>query len=398
MTTPEDFKEYEWIGSPPDPWLPHFKQPMKTLYCLSCEEWKAPADSKILWTNNVFRYTPGHYNYEEKHPVVEDVYCPDCDTELITRPEGYTGHARWVWWKHTLFTLDKRLGWSPKFLDILIERIDDGKSVQVTFTGRAGEGKTYFMLKLAQILNPFMTIDQVVFTREKFVSFIMKAKPKTILCVDETSYVGGKRSWQNPKQQETMLVWESMRSKLLPVFSTVLNISLLDKTYREQIVQFLVNVVDRGHARIYSVNPHPLEDYVGKKRIQRMSLRMPDWNFCKRKSCLLPRCQYINICPLLRAQYERKKEEIQSTRYEAAAETVASPTKSFLQWMEEFLKIKDRCYVTVGDKEKLDRELIELELGCSGSMAQRIRQLATRLPENKLLEYIEKHREASGQK
>jgi len=247
------------------------------------------------------------------------------------------------------------------------------------------------MLKLAQILNPFMSIDQIVFTREEFIECVNNCKPKTIICVDETSYVGGKRSWMNPHQQQIMLIWESMRFKLLPVFSTVINISLLDKTLREQLIVFQINVLERGEGKAYSRHPHPLEDYVGKKLIQTIHLPMPDYNFCKKESCLLPRCQHINVCPLLRGQYERKKEEIQSRRYKEAEEVVAEKTKSFIDYLEEFLQVKYECYMEIGGKQKLDRELIQLELGCSGSMAQRIRQFASKHPE-RIEKYIKQHK------
>jgi hypothetical protein len=365
---------------------------MKTLYCSVCDEWKVPDDSQLLWTTNTFKCTRGVYDEERGAPRPLPVQCPDCGAELRLRPEGYYGRLDWIWWGHVLVPVSSELGVSPKFYNILAERIDSGKSVQVIFTGRAGEGKTYFMLKLAQLLNPFMTVDQVVFTREEFINRINTAKPKTVICVDETSYIGGKRTWQNPKQQQIMLIWESMRYKLLPVFSTVINISLLDKTLREQLIVFQVNMLKRGKARAYSLHPHPLEDYVGKKLIQTIHLPMPDYNFCKKESCLLPRCGHIKVCPLLRGSYERKKEGIQSRRYMKAEEEVAEDTKTFVDWLEEFLQVRDRCYTEIGGRRKLDRELIELELGCSGSMAQRIRQFVSRHSPETVERYIKRYR------
>jgi len=388
----EEFAQYKWVGEPPDPWLPHFHEPMKTLYCPNCDGWKVPDDSIILWTTNTFKCTRGAYDEERGAPKRLLVNCPDCDTYMILRPEGYYGKLRWQWWKHVLTPISSELGVSPLFFNILKERIDSGKSLQVTFTGRAGDGKTYFMLKMAQILNPWTTIDEVVFTREEFINRINTAKPKTVICVDETSYIGGKRTWQNPHQQQIMLIWESMRYKLLPVFSTVINISLLDKTLREHLIVYQVNVTKRGKGKAYSLHPHPLEDYVGKHLIQTIHLPMPDFNYCKKPSCLLPKCSLMDSCPLLRGQYEKKKEKIQSQRYRKAEEAVAGETKTFIEWLEEFMKIKHRCYSEVAGKRKLDRELIELELGCSGNMAQRIRQLAKRRTDDEIREYIKKYK------
>lgn len=382
----QKLRKYKWVGSPPDPWLSHFRSPLKTLYCPGCDDWKVPDDSVILWTTNIFKCVRGDY---DDSPASLPIPCPDCEEDMTLRPEGYYGNLNWIWWKHTVVPVNGELGVSPKFYNILEERITAGKSVQVTFTGRAGDGKTYFMLKLAQILNPFITIDQVVFTREEFISRINNAEPKTIICVDETSYIGGKRTWQNPRQQEIMLIWESMRFKLLPVFTTVINISLLDKTLREQLIVFQVNVLERGRARAYSLHPHPLEDYVGKKRIQTIFLPMPDYNYCKKPSCLLPKCPHIKTCPLLRGQYERKKERIQTQRYEAAEEKNRD-TKTFAEWLEDFVGVQDECYVGEGDKRRLARELIALKTGCSGHMARRIHELASKCEKQDILDYIKR--------
>lgn len=388
----EELKKYKWASSPPDPWLDHFNPPLKTLYCPTCDEWKVPGDSIVLWTNNIFKCSGGGYDKDKKVPIRVPIICSDCgDTELILCPEGYRGSNKWMWWKHSLVPINKGTGVSPKFINMLVELIDAGKSVQVTFTGRAGQGKSYFMLKMAQILNPFITINELVFERDEFVKKVRTAKPKTIMCVDETTYIAGKHSWMNPDQRQMMLIWESMRFKLLPVFTTVINISLFDKTLREQLVTFQINVCDRGIADVYSLHPHPLTDYVGKHHIQRLYFDMPDWNFCKKKSCLLPRCKHIKTCPLLRGQYEYKKDVIQDRRYKEVEDNLSS-ARDFISWLEEFLDVMDECYYEIGGKLKLNRELIQLELGCTGSMAQRIRQVGNIRNRDQIQEYIDKSR------
>lgn len=387
----EELEKYKWISKPPEPWLDHFCSPLKTLYCPKCDGWKVPEDSVILWTTNTFKCAGGGYDEDKNVPIRVPIMCPDCGTELILRPDGYYGDNDWVWWRHTLVPVNVAKGISPEFLNMLAGLINAGKSVQVTFTGRAGQGKSYFMLKMAQVLDPYMSIDRMIFERDVFAHVVRTAKPKTIMCVDESSYIVGKHSWSNPDQRQTLLIWESMRYKLLPVFTTVINISLLDKTLREQLIVFQVNVLERGVANCYEIKPHPLTDYVGYEFLQTLYFPMPDWNFCKVESCLLPRCKYVEVCPLLRAQYEKKKEIIQDRRYKLAEQSMTS-AKGFVRYLEEFLDVMDGCYTEIGGKMKLDREMIELQLGCSGSMAQRVRQLCSSRTKEQILDYISKYK------
>jgi len=361
----EDYRQYEWIGTPPDPWLDHFKLPIKTELCNSCGTWVVPSDSQILWTTNLFKCL-------SEQPAI----CPNCNEETDLYPENYEGDLHFMWYKHNLVPLDKDKGISPHFYNILAEKIRSGKSVQVLFTGRAGEGKSYFMIKLMQILNPHADVSQLVFERGEFIYAVRNFKAGTIVCADESSYMVGKRSWMAPDQRQLVLVWESLRFMLLPIFTTVINLSLLDKTVREHLIVFQVNIRRRGEADCYSLHPHPFEDQTTRHHIQRLYLPMPDFNFCDKSSCLLPRCKHLKVCPLLRGRYETKKMTIQTERYKNAEGTV-STQKTFIQWLEEFVPIMPKCYYEKAGKMKLNRELIELELGCSGSMAQRIRQTCT---------------------
>ena len=119
-----------------EPWLPHFLPTQKTEYCPIGEEWVVPEDSIKVWTTNLYR---------SKSQI-----CPKCGEETILRPEGYEGNLNWMWYRHSLVPYSEEHNVSPLFFNILSEAMNSGKSVQLTITGGAGEGKSLFMLSLAR--------------------------------------------------------------------------------------------------------------------------------------------------------------------------------------------------------------------------------------------------------
>lgn len=389
-----DLEGFEWVGEPPSPFLSHFSAPKKTTYCLQCGEWVVPSDSKILWATNMFRCLRGVFDKEKGAPKSIPVLCDICGGDTETIPEGYMGVNRWYWWNSVLVPVNASLGVVTKFLSTISGRINNGQTCQCVFTGRAGRGKSYAMLKLSQILEPFFSIDQVVFTRADFARCVNTLPAKRIICVDETSYVSGKRSWQNPEQQKLMLLWESMRFTLLPVFSAVINISLLDKTLRDYLVVFQVDLRRRGEARCYELHPHPIENTVGVERIQTMFFEIPDWNFCKKPSCLLPACKNLKVCPLLRGRYEMKKHRIQRARYKAIEASSATTAKTLVDWLEDFLPVYDKCTIdSGGGKTRAHVELVELELSCTHTTARRICALVRYRSREQIQEYIARAKE-----
>jgi len=374
-------KLMEEMGIRPDPWLEHFLPTQKTDYCEACGEWVVPEDSVLLWTSNLYKS--------------KDHICPKCGSETAIMPEDYVGNLNWMWYNHSLVPYSEESNVSPLFFNVIGEAINSGKSVQLTITGGAGEGKSFFMLSLAQFFNPGMTIDQVAFEHAEFIHLARTLPTDSIICVDETSYLAGKRTWANLGQQQMMLIWESMRFRLLPVFSTVINISLYDKKLREHLIIYQCNMTERGVARCYRLHPHPFEDYVGHQFVQQLYLQMPDWNFCQKSSCLKPRCSHLGECPLLRGKYEMKKDHIQARRYRDAEESFEMRrTRSFYDWLEDFLKVEDKCYFEKAGKRKLSTEVIMMELGCSSGMAAALRIARQTKSREELLTMLERRKNA----
>lgn len=141
----------------------------------------------------------------------------------------------------------------PYFLNALAHRIHSKMATNVVFTGEPGIGKSYMAITAARLLEgktadgkDRFTVDQVVFTYSEFMELVLRLKSGKIIVFDEPSYAIGKREWYKELNQALTKTIESFRFKVHPLFIPVVNKSLLDKTVREYLIQYQVNVYARG--------------------------------------------------------------------------------------------------------------------------------------------------------
>ena len=242
------------------------------------------------------------------------------------------------------FLQSKSCGIAPYFMNQLAMRIHKKKATNVVFTGEAGIGKSYLAINVARIAEgrykdsndnwkDRFTIDQVVFTFSDFMTQLLKLKMGKVIVFDEPSYAIGKREWYRKLNQALTKTIESFRYKIHPLFLPVINKSLLDKTIRDHLIQFQVNVTARGIATVYRLRPSQFKDKTYHENLCDLHHGMLDLNECMktggfekpRSSCL--GCKFIETCMVFRAQYERKKALIQDSRY-AQAKEQAEKTES----------------------------------------------------------------------
>ena len=215
----------------------------------------------------------------------------------------------------------------PYFSNTVRMRVNKKKATNIVFTGEAGVGKSYMAMQAARIIEgrykttngtwkDRFTIDQVVFNFSDFMELVMTLKSGKIIIFDEPSYAIGKREWYKKLNQALTKTIESFRFKVHPLFLPVINKGLLDKTIRDHLVQFQVNVTDRGKATVYRLRPSQFKEKTYHESFCELHYGMMDMDQCQknhgakpRKSCLS--CKQIETCQVFRAQYERKKRDIQ---------------------------------------------------------------------------------------
>jgi len=160
-------------------------------------------------------------------------------------------------------------------------------------------------------------LDQVVFTHKQYLKLILTLRMGKPIVFDEPSYAVGKRDWYKELNKALVLTIESQRFKVHPLFIPIINKALLDKTLRSYLLQFQVEMRDRGKATVYRIYPSQHTEKIYRYTFCDLEYDLFDNHLCKRDSCL--DCSKLEkSCNLFRARYERKKASIQDSRYEQA--------------------------------------------------------------------------------
>jgi len=219
--------------------------------------------------------------------------------------------------------VNKDVGYAPYFSSELRRRIHKKQATNIVVTGEPGEGKSYQASDFARILEgktksgkDRFKLDQVVFTYKQYMKLILTLKMGRPIVFDEPSYAIGKRDWYKELNKALVLTIESQRFKVHPLFIPIINKALLDKTIRSYLIQFQVEMRERGHAVVYRIYPSQHTEKIYRYTLCRVEYGLFDNDLCARDSCL--DCKKLMSCNLFRARYERKKATIQDSRYEQA--------------------------------------------------------------------------------
>jgi hypothetical protein len=215
---------------------------------------------------------------------------------------------------------------APYFSEQLAYRIKKRLACNIVVTGEPGIGKSYAAIDLARVCegrtrdgdNDRFKIDQVVFTYRDFMDLTVHLGIGKAIVFDEPSYAMGKRDWYKDLNKALVLTIESKRFKIHPLFIPIINKSLLDKTLRSYLIQYQVVLTDRGKGTVYRIFPSQQKDLVFSYFVCDLKYGLFDKHLCPLESCL--GCDKLETCMVFRAQYERKKQGMQDSRYEHALE------------------------------------------------------------------------------
>jgi len=230
---------------------------------------------------------------------------------------------------------NKDVGYAPYFSSELRKRVHRKKATNIVVTGEPGEGKSYMAIDICRVLAGLtksgkdrFKINQVVFRYKQYMKLILNLPMGKPIVFDEPSYAMGKRDWYKDVNKVLVQTIESQRFKVHPLFIPIINKALLDKTIRSYLIQFQVEMKDRGKATVYRIYPSQHTEKIYRYTFCHLEYDIFNNDRCSRDSCL--DCKKIISCPLFRAQYERKKASIQDQRYESAYETASRKETSQL--------------------------------------------------------------------
>lgn len=198
-------------------------------------------------------------------------------------------------------------GIEPYFTNLLMERIHKRKACNVVFVGEAGSGKTYMANQVARNIYPKFCIDQVVYGYAQYYDVLMDRRfgIGAPINLDEPQDAIDHREWYKEVQQAIIKTITSQRFMVKPLFIPIINTNLIDKTIRNYLIQYQVECIEPGFARVFSLSPSQKEDKTYFTFICNLRYGMMDNDLCDKRSCLF--CNKLDYCGIFRAQYERKK-------------------------------------------------------------------------------------------
>jgi len=240
------------------------------------------------------------------------------------------------------------IGVYPFFSNEISFRIHHKLSTNIALTGEPGIGKSYEAIDLARVSDGVkrngkerFQIKQIVFKQSEYMQLLPGLRMGRSIVFDEPSYSLGKRDWFKELQKALVHTLESQRFLVHPLFIPIINLSLLDKTIRNYLIQFIVHMTGRGHGIVYRIKPSQRTEKVYAYAMGELLYRQFDLDQCQKNSCLGCK-KLLKGCQVFRAHYERKKRSIQFERYEQAetqAQTIESKDLTEQQLEEMLLPV-----------------------------------------------------------
>lgn len=202
-------------------------------------------------------------------------------------------------------------GKSTFILDEIQYRRKHVKQNMMIVVGQPGEGKSYFAIRLAEVLDKdFDPFKQIVFDRGHLLWLLGPTSPLKmgqVVIIDEAQFIAGARRWYEDIQKDVMEHIEAIRSRGFVIIIVALHINLLDKIIRKYVLSHMALMMERGRAKIYHLWTPPFVDKLFRRTLGKLQLQIPSYDQCKFPSCLL--CKYQDKCMTNRAIYERLKKE-----------------------------------------------------------------------------------------
>jgi len=243
------------------------------------------------------------------------------------------------------------------FQHMLRSRLNNGFNCLLLIEGRAGIGKSYAGMALAEDMDASFSIDRVVFTAEEYMTAMQSIKRGQFICIDEPaqSEVLSKRSWWAETQRSLVDTLESNRFLGIGTILCTINRSLLDSMIRSVILHFMVNMISRGRGTVYEIQPSPFDSSEKTPRIGQLWFGLPSK-------------QLID-------QYEEKRSIIMKTRYSDRTNSIEDGKTL----RKSFKQLVDEGRAKIGDLRDKDGHILDgrirVALNVGWKRAASIRQL-----------------------
>jgi len=251
--------------------------------------------------------------------------------------ENYPNTDNWINWHG--YKVKVGGGYGPHLLNEIQAKRNNIEACIIVVTGSGGKGKTYFCLRLAEILDRKFDVElQVPFGADELLNLISSESPLgmgRVIIIDESQFSISSRDWYTNIQKVLMKQLEAIRSKGFIIFIVALSEATLDNIARSFVITHKIHLVKRGHAKVYRYTLGPFSTKPYPTTISSdCEMALPGAEYCEGSSCL--KCPYSGlgktlwgrrdswvenndiICQTIRAKYERKKKHFLETMVDEA--------------------------------------------------------------------------------
>jgi len=247
-------------------------------------------------------------------------------------------------------------GYGPLFLNMIQTRTNVQKGTIIGMGGPPGEGKTWFSMRLAEILNrvnknrKFNPYLQIPFEIQHFLWLLSDdspLEPGDVIVLDEAHFAAGSRNWFKEDQKELVSMIASARNMGYIIILVVLHMAMLDNMLRNFTMAFYVHLESVGLATTYLTYTTRFNPKLMKNTIGPITLMVPGISECPHPFCLQCKSLYARsedhtICYAMRPIYERRKKFFQNrnisnakARHELKKKSTTS-ANDMIDTLEEF--------------------------------------------------------------
>lgn len=247
------------------------------------------------------------------------------------------------------FLVNHAIALMPKFSYELMKRMRKKKSNNILVVGPAGIGKSYIATDLARTYEGLnkqgkdrFSVEQICFTYGGYMDLTSHLKYYKAIVFDEPAWVMDKHEWFKEVVRALSKTMSTTRFKLHPLLIPVINRALLEKTIRTYLIDWQVELRDRGKAAVYKISASQRQEKLYYNFFCNLRYHLVDSHLCRKDSCLVCPKLHMN-CLVFRAKYERFKARVQSERYneeleKATAKELPQTTSGRLTWIQDNFK------------------------------------------------------------
>jgi len=233
------------------------------------------------------------------------------------------------------------------FFTSIKKRVSRNGNAVIAILGSVGSGKSYFALRLGELLDPDFSIKNCSFSPSDFLALVRSKPLGSVLVMDDAGLTIPARQFMTMSNRFMSMALESCRFKNQVLVLTMPSLAMIDKNARRLLNYcFWMESVDRARcestATMYFVSTNPIHDRIYYKHPMQNNLQIDSLTLSKPSDPLI-RAYELYKKERLDALYARMQLDLRK------AEGEAPSSKEDLNALVDKLRTEGLSYKKIGD-------------------------------------------------